>query len=364
MFHTIETNLKLTSREYNYYKEVLYENSKGKSRIYKQIGNNGQNLILHCELLKSNGIHIKLAHFSNNDFSHFFLILIVNPKRVLGNEDFISVTHESDLTMLYAKINNYLNEIGINAPFEYFSIERIDYCYNYAFLDELVSSRFMELLKKGALLNDFEIPTYYSNVQKRRLRPEDAIYARNGSVTINIYNKHAQMLKCYPYEGNCLDEYRGILRFEIQCNRPKVRGMRYSNGLPDMNAFHWMTEYFSEKTLLFYVKKIFCKGDFWTLQQARQIVQCNNFRDSTKYAMIYLLDESNKKRSLSKALDNMLAEGFHPDYLSRLLKKFDDINVNPVTIPTNWGFSHFDSPLRIILQAIDDIQQKHVKELL
>ena len=354
MYHTFESKLELSASTFFVIKNTLAELSKkNRTRFYEDKNNNETNKVYYFELLKYRGIHITAASFIVNGFIRFFLILRINPKRILNNNDFISVTHESETEILYIEVNKCLSSIGIHERFENFLIERIDYCVNPRFPDENISAYYMELLKRGVLLYGFEPLLRYDDTQHRMIENENAIYARNQSIIINFYNKYPEMLaRPGKYQGY-LEEYRGVIRFEIQCLKPKVRSMKYYNELPDMRAFRWMKEEFSEGALLFYVKKIFCKGDFVTLSEARQRIMSENFRDNTKQMMLTLLELTNEKRSLRKALDTLYNEGIQHDYLNRILDKFDRIHVTPVTIPINWRIPRFDSPLKIVLHEIE-----------
>ncbi len=353
LYHTIETKLELSANTFHFYKNKLYNLCIGKAKFYEDNTSGGGKRIYHCEFLKNKGIHIKLAYFTFNDFTRFYLILRINPKRMLNNNDFISVTHESEVAELFGEVNGCLSDINIYDKFENFVVDRIDYCYNHKFSDEVASSRYMELLKRSALLHGFSPILNYSKTQHRRIDNEDAIYVRNKSVTINFYNKYNQTLKSSGDYYSNLENYKGIIRFEIQCRKSKVRSMKYSNDLPDLRAFRWLKEEFSEKTLLFYINKVFCSGSYFTLSEAKQAIIKTNFRDTTKQAMLDLLELTNSKRSLQKALDIFYSKGFAYDYMNRILNKFDAINVNPVTIPINWKIPFFCSPLELVTQAIE-----------
>lgn len=97
-----------------------------------------------------------------------------------------------------------------------------------------------------------------------------------------------------------------------------------------------------------YYYQIIRKGDYFTLETARNIVESYHFRRDKEERMIYALEFVNESRGIAKAKHKL----FGPDLddFKRSLKDLDDILVNPVTIPRSWNIKHIPN----LLRAYDD----------
>ena len=148
---------------------------------------------------------------------------------------------------------------------------------------------------------------------------------------INFYNKYDEILNNNPYYGEEeLEQAKNILRIEVQCKRQKLDSIKKNYNLPDKNIIYFLqNESISNEILKYYVKKILGTAPYYKKSTAERLVKKSNYRKQTKELMLQLIDDVSKQYS---AIDKVKSN--YQD-ITQLLKKFEDIGVNPVTINKN-----------------------------
>ena len=112
---------------------------------------------------------------------------------------------------------------------------------------------------------------------------------------------------------------------------------------------------FSENMIRKYFNKVIRKGDYFTFEGARWMVQSYNFRQDREERLLDSLNLISKHGGIDKTL-SILQKNKLSDKLSevkRSLKDLDDIYVNPVTIPRRWGISHIPNPMRAYYDSMN-----------
>ena len=117
--------------------------------------------------------------------------------------------------------------------------------------------------------------------------------------------------------------------------------------------------------------RILRKGDYFTLDGARSIVESYHFRCDKEERIIYTLELVNECHGIAKAKSRL--HGYDLTDFNRSLKDLDDMLINPVTIPRRWEIRHISN----LLRAYDDAKYeerimidkegwawKHIKEYL
>ena len=93
-----------------------------------------------------------------------------------------------------------------------------------------------------------------------------------------------------------------------------------------------------------YYYKVVRKGDYFTLDCARWIVEQYGFRPEKERRLLETLVFVNESRGIAKAKAKL--SGSELKEFKRSLKDLDAIYVNPVTIPRKWGITHIPNLLR------------------
>jgi hypothetical protein len=108
----------------------------------------------------------------------------------------------------------------------------------------------------------------------------------------------------------------------------------------------------SENIIQKHFNKVVRKGDCFTLDGARWMVNAHPFRSDKKERLIWALEQVKKHRGIAKAMEKM--PGTDLDDFKRSLKDLDKIFVNPVTIPREWGIPHIPNPLKAYYEKMYD----------
>ena len=80
-----------------------------------------------------------------------------------------------------------------------------------------------------------------------------------------------------------------------------------------------------------YIKILFGKGDYYTMEKAVEIIT-KNVKEKYHKDMVDFLKSVSEKRSLWKAK----AEITDVNNLDKILRQFNKIKLNPITIPIRW----------------------------
>lgn len=288
------------------------------------------------------------------------LNVTINPKILSGTTDYITAATYFELGPAVVNFNDYSKQISpILGTFDCYSLNRIDYCINFD-LGELTDGCDPELLMN--LIRRSDIPRYYrewtkyDDVARRKKSRPSSFYLINASLNINCYSKYMQLqersseniAKGYPpIPQITLDMARNIIRFEVQCMYHKtyaLSSVAKKSGNYDSNK---------NKTLLLpdmckeivehYFNRIIGKGDWYTLQDATQIIKNQGYNSQREKRLIDALWLVNHYRSLAKTKE--FYQGSDLDAFKRTLKDLSNLGINPVTIPRRWGIDHIPNLL-------------------
>ena len=108
-----------------------------------------------------------------------------------------------------------------------------------------------------------------------------------------------------------------------------------------------------------YFNRIIQKGDYYSLDMARNKVGLQHFKSKKENRLIDTLNLINECRGISKAKDK-LQDGELEDF-RRTLRELAEIGVNPVTIPKEWGIKQIPNLMNAYYRKIED---EHLKKML
>ncbi len=295
-------------------------------------------------------------------FKMFFDIInvTVNPKILEYTHDYITAATYQDMNAVVTKFNSIMARISpLLKSFDCYELKRIDYCINFN-LGELAPGcspeLVMNLIRRSNIPTHYEEWTKYDDISHRSKSRPGSFYLISQSTTINCYSKYMQLQersrenadKGYlPVPQTTLDSAKNIIRFEVQCKYHKTFALSNkskSSGNESINKYEdLLSDDACSDIIVYYFKKIIMRGDWYTLQEATRIVERQNYNFQKEKRLISALESVNHCRSLAKA--KTAYQGEELSAFKRTLKDLSSLNINPVTIPREWGIKHIPNLL-------------------
>lgn len=280
----------------------------------------------------------------------------INPKILSGETDYLSAATADCFEEVEVSFDIEAEKISSSLKnFNSYSYNRIDYCFN-GDIQELkigcTAEQMMKLIKRSNIPDGFiELKEYDKNSHRAKAY-KHSFYLKNNSVVINCYGKNAQLKQQYP-DNICLEDSRDLIRFEVQCKYPKVYAIsskieKRAGGSHSILMKEMISDKVCRDTIEKYFHKIVRKGNYFTLDGARWMVEAYHFRRDKEERLIEVLEFISECRGIAKAKDKFRGEELKE--FKRSLKDLDEIFVNPVTIPRNWGIDYIPN----LLQAYDN----------
>lgn len=336
---------------------------------------------------------------AKNNYVTRGVLSVINPKSLL-EEDYIVAAEESDLKEVEEIYNREAKKISkVLLKLGACSINRVDPCLNID-IKELglpcTPKQMMRLIKQGNIPRHYKERKEYDEKQRRMVDDKNSFYLESKSSVINYYWKYAKQGKKHPnYSKKELS--KNVIRLEVQCKylklyaltkdiRQKSKYYESGEGLSMDEMYTRMcegihnpvipidivlSERFYEDIIRRVFNRVLRKGDYFTLDIARGIVESYCFRSSKEERMIEVLEAVNKSHGIAKAKSKCREDELHR--FNKALRDLDEIFVNPVTIPRRWGIDHIPNLLRAYYDAQCDEQlvpnkeyyaRKHIEDFL
>ena len=339
---------------------------------------------------KNKGIRWLLLSSKKNGFTIQGVLVIINPQALIRN-NYITAANESDLKEVERIYNSEAARISpILSEFGLCSLSRFDPCINID-LKELgvlcTPEQMMALIKQGNIPKHYKEREGYDTKQHRKVTDKNSFYLESKSAVINYYLKYPKQNEKHP--NFLLRESSGnVIRLEVQCNYKKLRALskdkkqesKYHvdcaglsveeiyemiiNGIysPSIPIDRMVSDDTSEGIINAYIYKVLRKGDYFTLDGARSIVESYNFRRDKEERILYALKMVSDCHGIARAKSKM--HGPDLDDFNRSLRGLDDILVNPVTIPRRWNIEYIPNLLQAYYDAIYEEQIMFEQEYL
>jgi len=329
--------------------------------IYHIIEYPGEYKGLRWELRLSKKSPAYIDNYSNEDMPCSIKTKI-NPKVLAGIIDYLTAADESCLKDVETNFDLEASKISpILGKFSLYGLSRIDYCVNFDLkeLDIGCSPELMMLLIKRAYIPSFFVEYMkYDSEKSHRMKPQkNSFYLKNNSVNINCYMKFYQLQNEFP-ECPDIEDAKNIVRFEVQCKYPKVSALSKSIKKGSKQSENILSKMFSKATCITIIDKYFNKvikaGRYYSLEEARKIVESNGFSPKKEERIINTLNQINAKRGISKAKNRLQPE--EQEQFRQSLRVLSDIGVNPVTIPKEYGIKKIPNLLDAYFDKVSDEQ--------
>lgn len=168
-----------------------------------------------------------------------------------------------------------------------------------------------------------------------------------------------------PVPQATLNAAKNIIRFEIQYLYPKMEKISIRTKVLDnnyeINKYETLLSHKScNDAVKFYFNRIIRKGNWYTLHDAVQIIQSKHFNKQKEKRLIETLQLVNQCRSLFKARES--CTGTNLEQFTRSLIDLSNLDINPVTIPQNWGIRYIPNLLSAYYEKSDkETEDSHQK---
>lgn len=318
-------------------------------------------------------------HIYRNDYFYGLIYIIearINPKFLAGIHDYLTAATYSDMNIAISNFNLISKKISpLLGKFNDYKIKRIDYCVNISLDDFKIScspEQIMNLLKRSDIPPHYKEWTVYDYTAHRKKSKPESFYLFSNSVNINYYSKYLQLLNLSnqnmengynPVDQETLDKSKNVYRFEVQCKYFKAYSL--SKKLEDTKdtSPNISMQFFNPLTCIeiisSYYEKVIGRGDWYTLPEAVQKIKSKNFNSQKEKRLIDVLQYINQCRSLAKAKASL--QGYELVAFKRTLKELSSFNINPVTIPKEWGIKHIPNLLHCYFNKM--LEEAHNPDL-
>lgn len=333
---------------------------------------------------KEKGIHwLMLSSKAKNNYVTRGVLAVINQEALIEN-NYIRAAKDDDLKEVEEIYNRETEKISkIFLKFGSCSLNRVDPCLNID-LKELgipcTPEQMMKLIKRGNIPRYYEErKECYDSKQRRMVSDKNSFYLESKSSVINFYWKYAKQGKKHPNYSK-RESSRNVIRLEVECKYLKLYALVKNRNLeskyyesdeglsPDEMYMRMhmgvhnpvipidvvLSANIYEPIIRKSIYKILRKGNYFTLDIARDIVESYHFRSSKEERMIEVLESVNESHGIAKAKSKLRENEFRR--FNKTLKELDDILVNPVTIPRRWDIKHIPNLLRAYYDSIYEEQ--------
>ena len=333
---------------------------------------------------KEKGIHwLMLSSKAKNNYVTRGVLAVINQEALIEN-NYIRAAKDDDLKEVEEIYNRETEKISkIFLKFGSCSLNRVDPCLNIDLKELGISctpEQMMKLIKRGNIPRYYEErKECYDSKQRRMVSDKNSFYLESKSSVINFYWKYAKQGKKHPNYSK-RESSRNVIRLEVECKYLKLyalvknrnRESKYYESAEGLSIDEMYMRMYKgiynpvipidvvlsaniyEPIIRKSIYKILRKGNYFTLDIARDIVESYHFRSSKEERMIEVLESVNESHGIAKAKSKLRENEFRR--FNKALKELDDILVNPVTIPRRWDIKHIPNLLRAYYDSIYEEQ--------
>lgn len=366
MIHTVELSKQIDNDTFNqilsaYFFHGIKLNNYQTNFICTDFSNQGINKITLCRYDKSGNQESVKQHRT-----YYSILIILNLAKLVGqNDSRISLYQICGFKEIRDRFRKIMSEITSGdidlqelCNIESYTTRRIDFCCQFKVVNPQL---YIHLLNRGRFPShgkycnmDYENSCYIVGG-----KVEDGKIIKHGSITINIYDKQAEMKapknhgKGYTAED--LSEAENVLRVEIQAFRRKMISLKDKYAYPDRCLENYLNANLAKELLLGYIKEIAGAADYYTHRTLKQKVTKVGFNDELK--RIKILNDLNGNAKNRPTLREYIGSqsGNERRNLKGILKTMEDKGINPIAIPNTIGGNITSvSHLRSVYSLIED----------
>ncbi len=335
--------------------------------VYK--GHHGRSRIVCNTKFSEAGITLYANQFKGVGKSG--IIVRINPCVVLSKQfqpTGLYIPTEKNLRKISNQVNEYLecfDYINDCIPDEYsdslldvtrMSLSRIDPCANILCDSEEEMRQIKRLFTKAAIIPHYRRDSFpkSSKIVKDPAEANKHSYRQScGSnknkkkssknrASITVYDKKYQLQQIGRCPTELMDKH--MLRIEAELTRGAFLHMVKEADKKDPLALIQAVYDKTPDILCNYMKRMFrVKGVFVNYNKAVERIKSAKFETDIKKRMLYLVRKTSDSDNLTNALDKTQNEFNLSDQgITRLLKKFENLGINPITLPNSSKIEQID----------------------
>jgi len=279
---------------------------------------------------------INSVSFTSSHDDYLSINLVINPQTLISGVytlELFTCTADA-LQQLSERFNIALDALGLRPfpPLLTWYPRRVDYAADILTQDV---AHYVELGKRERRPRGFT----------DRVDLEGSTYPESRQVTLNFYNKCHQVesdMYRVPAYAELLEDARNTFRVEVQCYQGKVKALRRKYGLPNTQLGNFLDEQIARETILYYYGLMFGYQDFYSIQEAHRIVDTQAWRSDHKDRFKAWLRSVADADSFAAAREAFTGSS---TTLDNYMKDSRTINVNPITLPEEWGIPYLPNPM-------------------
>ena len=296
-------------------------------------------------MIRTRGKNLKKSFFN------CYISYLINPARVLGGR-YVDTFNSNMTAALLSSVNGLLEEISPLLPkIDYSRLKRVDFCRNIQLSDSDKVKCYIELAKRALNPKGYGIKPL-ANRDGKEYFPDNSVTFVKGHTSIVLYDKYSQMQRKPKYfsEEETEDAY-GVLRVEIQVEKTKLYYIRQKNDIDSITGFLTQADKLATGLFNYHLYKFFLKGEYQTFPDAIEAIDKSEYKPKAKDDMRLILKYVSDFQSLNKGIEFLNNNGYKRDKLNRLLIKFDELGVNPVTLPRRWGYKNLPNIAKLVCSS-------------
>ncbi|XJZ27725.1 hypothetical protein ACF5W4_02435 [Bacillota bacterium Lsc_1132] len=188
-------------------------------------------------------------------------------------------------------------------------------------------------------------------------------YRKSKSVILNYYDKFDHISKKIDndsFNAYLLEEAQNIYRIEVQClNYNKLKHIREKFELPHKsNLYHYLRSDIAKWAFFSYYDKVIGRGDYYSLAAALKIVEATEWGPTKKKNIKNWLKLIAQAKGMTNARQQFIngttlahtqtfVQG-NRNTFRNYEKACNEIGINPVTIPKDWGIAYIPNPIKSV----------------
>lgn len=363
--HTFELSRKLTREQYHQMKDRLYrlqERPGEKQWIYQE-----KKGLHYCIRFRKYGIRtITFEHTKSEDqFDLYYLRMIVNPRLLVEPGcSYLGILppEESTIKKLQKAFKKRFEDTIFDNDINRYYLSRLDLCTNIRCDNNSLFRELVRVLRKLPTPPKYERKFYEHRANKSRKE-------------VNKYNKHYLRFCCGTHElviydktyqireGNLIVDYedlpKGVLRFEVHCEREYIRKVQKKADKLDTLGLLWKMTAESEDRLVDHFSRCFSDIQFKRMGKLENRIKKSGFKRENKEIMLELAFRLQRTQLVDKALDNMEKKGIDT---SGVLDRFAKLGISPIPLRKKFCAESLPGPVELLRSVAEgEVKVEYVK---
>lgn len=320
MIHTIELFSRLNSNEIKY--------------IIDKFDIKNKNYFNFSQYHTVSGVKVEIKNIKTKLGDSWGLYVFVDVIKLLGR----AVIKETDRDKVIEDINEIIYSIFSYTP--QLLLRRIDFRFDAVICDEKKRNLLIKLYNKCENKKGYMEKVEVYNRETRRSNKYSSLRYKNKSKVCNIYDKEMERVAKYK---SIMNYEKDVLRFEAQV---KLRHIKYMKS--HYNVEDSLEVYFSNALYNVFMSKIVIKAigisDYYNEYYARKIINSSKLKNKEKEELKEFIKTINGKNKFSDG------KKLYSSYkYKKFIGQLENLNINPILIPKNSGYSKIENPIRGIL---------------